>query len=864
MTTKDLSFLNDLELHLVNDEEKLRQAFEDLSKCKRLALDTETEGLSPFHHHIVGVIIAPSSKVSYYFPLRHKIGKNVDEATFVYYFKKLCEDHEFILFNSKFDWKMIFHHWKIDFKIAADAQIQAYILNSDLAESKNLSLKHLTKEIFGIAPLELSDFGEYNFSLFDPEEAYKYACPDGTNTYALYDYYEPKIEALNLRKIESIELSIIKPVASMELNGIRIDTDVLRGQMQQMKDRIDELTAEIFRLAGHEFDIASAQQMAKVFYDELEIKPLMRGKEEDRSVGAEILKQLSGRHPIIDFVKNYREVTKLYNDFILKLPECIAEDSRLHGEFNATGTRSGRFSASGGFGRGGMKIAVNLQQLPKGKGFEVDDTIGVPPDKENLFDFSQRYDEDDVKKLWSSFKEDTKEESPSWKKLKITRIIPVKVRDALIPTPGYYWVSADYSQLEYRTLANMAHDENLIKAFMDGIDFHSATASDMLGVPVEKVSKSQRKIGKTINFGIVYGMTKYGLAQKLENTPDEAQILMDKYFKNKPKVLQLVSRIKDETKHTGYVRTYFGRIRWFKDKLEGVNSNKEDQILKQAFNTYIQGSAADMAKIALARVAEMIKPYGDKIRLLSQVHDEINFEVHESVPMEEAVSIIDAAMSFRNVVPGWADVPADIEIGDSYGRLKGLDEFGIDINAIISNNKFIAPDVDELFKPLPSVLSSSGSSTVSNNRSPSQKKETPSTQPKPFVTRDQLNSKAAPSVTKPSVTASQTISQGRRQAEKMESQKVSSSARIDLKDAKFDVSTVVIYRKETVDESTAFNTLKKFISSNFGTNDLVLENDGMLYRFPEEYRISDSNIVELESAFEVKIFKSKPKIKIQL
>ena len=377
---KDLSYLDKLTLHLVQTEDQVKSAFEYLSKFELIALDTETEGLSPMHHKIVGLILAPSETESFYFPLRHRIGVNADEASVIFNFQQLTEKVGFILFNSKFDWKMIYYNWKVDFEIAGDAQISAYLLNADLAESSDNSLKKFTKKIFNEEPLELSDYGEYNFAMFDPAEAYKYAAPDGTNTMRLYNYFKPMLIKYNLQKVEWIELNCVKAVGQIELNGVQIDIKTLRDQQGMMLDRIKELEQIMYRLAGREFDINSTQQLSTILFDELKLEPPVMHGEPQRGTGKEVLDALEGKHPIIKAIKNYREVMKLYNDFVMKLPECISEDSRLHGNLNPMGTRSGRFSASGGFGKGGEKIKANLQQLPKGKGYDIMYTVDLPDD----------------------------------------------------------------------------------------------------------------------------------------------------------------------------------------------------------------------------------------------------------------------------------------------------------------------------------------------------------------------------------------------------------------------------------------------------------------------------------------------------
>ncbi len=377
---KDLSYLDKLDLHLVDTPEALESAFERLSQFDLIALDTETEGLSPLHHKIVGLILAPSETESYYFPVRHKIGQNLDEASVIYKFAELTKKAGFILFNAKFDWKMIWYNWKVDFEIAGDAQVSAYLLNADLAQSADNSLKKFTKKIFNEEPLELSDYGEYNFAMFDPKEAYKYAAPDGTNTMRLYNYFKPMIIKFNLQKVEWIELNCIKAVGQIELNGVTINIQTLHNQKDAMLDRIKELENIIQKMAGHEFDVNSPQQLSAVLFDDLKLEPPVLHGEPQKGTGKEVLDELEGKHPIIRNIKNYREVMKLYNDFVMKLPECISEDNRLHGNLNPMGTRSGRFSASGGFGRKGEKIRANLQQIPKNPSIPMEYFINLPDD----------------------------------------------------------------------------------------------------------------------------------------------------------------------------------------------------------------------------------------------------------------------------------------------------------------------------------------------------------------------------------------------------------------------------------------------------------------------------------------------------
>ena len=247
--------------------------------------------------------------------------------------------------------------------------------------------------------------------------------------------------------------------------------------------------------------------------------------------------------------------------------------------------------------------------------------------------------------------------------------------------------------------------------------------------------------------------------------------------------------------------------------------------------------------------------------MLSQVHDELNFEVHESIPMEEAVQVIDAAMSFRGVVDGWADVPADIEIGDCYGKLKGLDSFGIDLDAVLEDSKVEEPDTNWFFEQalnLARVTSTGPAPAPRNETSPKT-----SYNPPQFKKREDVKA-SKPVAPRPKIDIPQQMSQGRRQHEAMmQAQQQQSSDRVDLSQAKFPLATIVLYKLPSADDDIAYKALQTFITDNFGTNDLVLENEGRLYKFPADYRVSD-NLSSLEGIFEIRQFKAQPKIKLQL
>lgn len=461
-------------------------------------------------------------------------------------------------------------------------------------------------------------------------------------------------------------------------------------------------------------------------------------------------------------------------------------------------------------------------------------------------------------------------------KLKLKFQKEIAIRNSFVASPGYYWASVDYSTMEYRVMANLANEQNIIQALQGGADFHIATASTMLDKPIDKVTKDDRQIGKRLNFGLVYGLTDNGLANNLGVSVDEAKALRAKYFKNLPAAGAFINAVKDAVIQTGQVRTMSGRIRHFEDKIQQArnsgNNYGVEQASKQGFNTLCQGGAADLAKLAMWRVFEMIKPYGNKIIPLLQIHDAIDFEIHESVSKEEFWQLADAAMSYRNIVPGWADIPVDVEFGTNFGDVKKAAKFGLDIEALKKDNPFLekVPDCSWFFDPIINgetlLYSAKGikAPTHSSSKPRQQQTKVESEVPKKtFGTRETLKS-STPKVESKQITAPVEISAGKRMYQKMSEQKEATpTARIDLTNAKFNISTVVIHKKEEVDDDTAYNLLKKFVAENFGQNDLVIEDSQMLYRFPENYRISD-NTAMLEPAFDVQVFKAKPKISLSL
>ena len=616
-TDKDISFITSADLRLIKSDEDVQSALDWISNNQLFAFDIETSGLSNIYDRVVGFSFG-TGDTAFYLPLNHKLDENVSYENYLKILKAISK-RELIYHNAKFDWKFIFFKDGIDLPITHDTLAMMALIDSDRIEKKSeLGLKHLAKEFLNIDMLELEDdLGTTDFSVVPLSDAIYYAATDSLCTYKLYEKLIPKIKELDLEEIYALELSIIKSIGKIELNGIKIDLDFIRSNTPKLTELCKTLKAECEAYGDGDYDVDSPQQLSNLLYNHLKIKQLNNSTSTD----VKLLERLADEHEIIPKLITYSELKKLSNSFFGKIESTIAEDGRVHSDFNQFGARSGRFSSSGGVGKNGTKISINMQQMPKEhQGFNI--------------------------------------------------------RKAFVTEPGYYWLHCDYSQLEYRTMASLSGEDSLIDAFIEGVDFHVKTASTFLNIPIEKVGKEERKQGKTLNFAVSYGMSKYGLANTLGCSPDQAGSMLEAYFKNLPKLTRLSKRIKESAVRTGYVKTHFGRIRWFRNMPS--DPKDLDNYLRRTFNTYIQGTAADIAKMGIQRTFKALAESDYDIRCVSTIHDELNFEVHKSIPVQEAAKFIRDCMSIQLPEADgirWAPFRADVSIGPSFGEQYEMEDY---------------------------------------------------------------------------------------------------------------------------------------------------------------------------------------------
>jgi DNA polymerase-1 len=454
--------------------------------------------------------------------------------------------------------------------------------------------------------LSLSDIlgkGIFNFALAPLELGRLYAATDAFATIMLY--YKLK-DSTDSGFIYDLEARLLPIVANMEYRGIKIDTESLKKATETLDLENKQLTEEIYALAGSRFNISSSAQLLKVLYEDLHL-PVTDYTNDTSGVPStdkDALKKLE--HPIIAPLLKYKSNQKLITTFLKKLSTTLGTDKHVHTTLNSYGAISGRFTSN----------SPNLQQIPKAKDATENSAV---------------------------------------------------LRKAFVADEGYYLLDVDYGQIEYRVFASLCGDAFLRSAFERGVDFHSQTASVMFGVPLDKVTDALRHKGKTINFGLLFGMQAYGLSQQLKCPEEEAQKLLDMYFEKMPTVKRWIANEKDRIRMSGESLTIYGRRRKLpKAKLHIHDQEHKSMVakaLREGVNHKVQGTAADMLKISMVRLNNALK--GKDMYPILQVHDELIFLVSESIPVAEAVALVKNAMELK--IEGFVPIVAEASVGYSWG-----------------------------------------------------------------------------------------------------------------------------------------------------------------------------------------------------
>lgn len=551
---------------LVDNEEKLSQLLQNIVTQSVLSLDTETTSTDPIRAELVGMSFSYAENQAFYVPVpadRSEAQKIVDR------FRPVFENREIMKVgqNIKYDMLVLANYGVQLQGPLFDTMVAHYVLQPELRHNMDyLAEIYLNYQTIHIEEL-IGPKGKNQGNMRDlpPASVYEYACEDADVTLKLKNKLEKELDENNVRKLfEEIEMPLIPVLAYMERNGVRIDTEALKETSRHFTLRMKQIEEEVYQLAGTEFNIASPKQVGEVLFDRLKIvEKAKKTKTGQYVTSEEVLESLRGKHEVVGKILEHRGLKKLLGTYIDALPQLInPETGRIHTSFNQTVTATGRLSSSN----------PNLQNIPIRN-------------------------------------EDSKE-----------------IRKAFIPDDGCIFFSADYSQIELRIMAHLSGDPHMIEAFQKGQDIHAATASKIYKVPLEEVTREQRSKAKTANFGIIYGISVFGLAERLNVDRKEAKELIDGYFENYPHVKEYMDESIRIARERGYIETIFKRKRYLPD-INSRNAVVRGYAERNAINAPIQGSAADIIKVAMVRIYQRFLKERIQSKMILQVHDELNFSV---------------------------------------------------------------------------------------------------------------------------------------------------------------------------------------------------------------------------------------------
>ena len=594
--------------HTINTTSALDELLNRLSQVKSFALDLETTSLDAMSAQLVGISLSPTPGEAYYIPVGHVGWGQVEQLPLEQVLERLKPLLEApnlgkTAHNSKYDITVLAEYGITVNNLTFDTMLAAYLLGE-----KSLGLKALAFSRLGIAMTPItaligSGTKQLSMSQVEVSQAADYACADADMTLRLTELLKPELHQQGLWSLfAEVELPLVPVLISMEREGIALDTDLLRQMSHRLGEQLLKLESEIYNCVGHQFNINSPQQLGSVLFEELKLPPARKTKS-GYSTGASILEELRGVHPIIEHILEYRQLTKLKSTYIDALPALLnPKTGRVHTNFNQTRTTTGRLSSS----------EPNLQNIPaRGE-------------------------------------------------------LGKQVRQAFIAPPGSCLLAGDYSQIDLRVLAHLSQDKSLLGAFLRDEDIHAATAARLFGVNASQVTLDMRRLAKTVNFGVIYGMSDYGLEQATELSRDEATQFITSYFAQHPGVEQYIETTKQQVRRKGYVQTLLGRQRHI---LEINSSNRQvrEAAERMAINMPVQGTSADIIKVAMINLHREMQKRQLKSKMLLQVHDELIFEVPED-ELEEMSQLVPDTMS--TAVELSVPLKVDIKTGNNWGEME--------------------------------------------------------------------------------------------------------------------------------------------------------------------------------------------------
>ncbi len=613
LSKKDFPKISNKNYKIIIDEAELESWLKKAEEIGEFTIDTETSSLDPHQAILVGISISNNIGNAFYIPLNHKNGKNLSEKKVLSIFKPYLEDKSIkkIGQNIKFDY-ILFYHRGININSMEDTMLMSYVLDAgkNRHNMDTLSEIHLGHKTIKFKDLVGSGKKQINFSEVDIEQANNYASEDADVTYRLYKIFLKSLKIENLINIyEIFEKPLIKILAHMEINGIKLDKNFLKKLSLKFSKKIENLENKIYKISKKKFNIASTKQLGEIMYNELKISSLKKTKKGSFATSATVLEDLAFKgHDLPKLVLDWRQISKLKNTYSDSLPEHLnSKTNRIHTSFLLAATSTGRLASSD----------PNLQNIP-----------------------IKTEDGRDIRKAFISEKN---------KKL----------------------ISADYNQIEMRILADLADVKELKKAFLNNEDIHSLTASQVFGVDINKVSSEMRRKAKAINFGIIYGISQYGLAKQIGVSNIEAEEFLNSYFIKFPEIKEYMNATINFCRKSGYVQNIFGR----KTHIVGINDknfNVRNFNERAAINAPIQGSASEIMRLAMIRINNEINLFkNESLKMLLQIHDELIFETKVNDLKKSSKLIRDIMISVKNSELHSFSIPllVDVNTGNNWGEL---------------------------------------------------------------------------------------------------------------------------------------------------------------------------------------------------
>ena len=574
--------------HVITEQAELEAWLERLNEAERFCFDLETTSLNYMDAEIVGIGVSLEAGEAAYIPVAHDYldaPQQLDRKAVLAALKPLLEDpaKTKIGQNLKYDISVLANY---DISVVgpfADTMLASYVLNSTATrhDMDSLALKYLGEKTISFEEIAGKGAKQLTFNQIALEQAAPYACEDVDITLRLQDTLRPQVEREGrlAEVLDHLELPLISVLSRIERNGVAVDAERLYEQSQQLEQRIRELESEAFELAGREFNLGSPKQLGQILFEEQKIPVIKKTPKGAPSTAEAVLEELALDYPLPKVIMQHRGLAKLKSTYTDKLPRLLNKTTgRVHTSYHQAVTATGRLSSSD----------PNLQNIP----------IRTEEGR--------------------------------------------KIRQAFVARPGYRIVAADYSQIELRIMAHLSEDKGLLEAFAEERDIHTATAAEVFGTSLEKVSGDQRRSAKAINFGLIYGMSAWGLARQLRIDRSQAQTYIDRYFDRYPGVARYMDRIRTQAAEDGFVETVMGR-RLYLPEIHSQNRNRRQGAERTAINAPMQGTAADIIKQAMIDVDAWLAEGEFDALMVMQVHDELVFEVAEA-QVERFIEQVQARM----------------------------------------------------------------------------------------------------------------------------------------------------------------------------------------------------------------------------